>query len=78
MDTQERKLIRRAVVVFAIWYLAFVAWCAVWKLAVPLLDARLSWPEVFYGPALTTGSCFPLFYGGCKLERWIKDRARRP
>jgi hypothetical protein len=72
MGTPERKLVRWAVIVFAMWYLAFLALCAAYKIALPWLGARLSWSEVFYGPAITMVCYLLLFFGAVKLERWIR------
>ncbi len=34
-----------------------------------------SWAELFYGPAITLGSCYFLFCIGCWIEWWIRGKA---
>jgi len=34
-----------------------------------------SWAELFYGPAITLGSCYFLICVGCWIECWMRGKA---
>jgi hypothetical protein len=71
MVTSERQLIRCVAVALALVCIAIVTTFAALKAGTPLFGA-IPWPEVVYGPAITAGCCFLLFYAAYRLECWIR------
>jgi hypothetical protein len=71
MGSPERQVVRRYGIILAVLYFPMVGGLALLKATTPLF-AGLPWPEVIYGPALTFGSCFLLFFVAC----WIEHRIR--
>jgi hypothetical protein len=74
MASSARQLIRRVAIIFAAMYPVVVVSFSVLKATTASFDAA-PWPEIFYGPAITIGCCYLLFYVAVKLECWIRDRA---
>ena len=55
----------------------YIALASVFAILKTLGDTppSLTWPEVFYGPAITAGSCFLLLVLAYRIEHWIRGRA---
>jgi len=73
MRPEERRLVRVSAITFAVLYVVLVGAFALWKASSMPQSDRLSWAEVFYGPAITILSSFLLFLGAIGIEHLIKS-----
>jgi hypothetical protein len=73
MPLATRQFLRHLAVAFAGVYVVFAGALALLK---GWLGAdKTPWAEVFYGPAITLGSCYLLVAIGVRLECRIKQKA---
>jgi hypothetical protein len=75
MGKQDRRFFDVAMVALFAGYLIAVGVLALVKTTTSLV-ARVSWIEVFGGPAITFISGFLLFVGAISLERLVRGRKR--
>ncbi len=67
-------VLKRCGMAFSVLYVLAVGVLLVIKVMTDLLPS-MPWAEVFYGPALTTGSCYLLFCLACWVDWRTREKA---
>ncbi len=81
ISTATHKSAARAAADCALWYVVFVAFCALVRGTASFFGGpawiieSMPWPEVFYGPAIALGTIFGVSRLSEKVEAWLRRRS---
>lgn len=73
MSSSERQFVRRVAIAMIGLYCVVTSLLAVLKIGTSLFDIT-PWAEVVYGPAVTFGFSFAMFYAAVRIEMRVRRR----